>query len=260
MVSSILHQIQNNFSNWNICIQCFLKSKYIKSRTFNDKNQWVIKKGMVLKKLLPHLATRDTYSPGDWRCDEAWREQNIGVPSSDVQSDVDLLHMRIERHDDIQLKHAWPMLWMYVYLFIIKALLTYLLLLFEFRNTCSHSYRADIPNMSTFQYLAVLNWKYPGRTIPNQPHSCWIYILAFVMMLHWYSKSLQIILMIDGLFILWNCPHMNDRGPCCWLAPTGSGNGLVPSSQWLLRSTLPDGLTRPQRVKASCVSKGVRCL
>ena len=62
------------------CIQCFLKSKYIKSRTFNDKNRWIIKKVMVFKKLLQHLATRGTYSPGDWRCDEAWCEQTLVYP------------------------------------------------------------------------------------------------------------------------------------------------------------------------------------
>ena len=63
------------------CMQCFLKSKYIKSRTFNDKNRWIIKKVMVFKKLIQHLATRGTYSPGDWRCDEAWREQTLVYPS-----------------------------------------------------------------------------------------------------------------------------------------------------------------------------------
>ena len=62
------------------CMQCFLKSKCIKSRTFNDKNRWIIKKVMVFKKLLQHLATRGTYSPGDWRCDEAWREQTLVYP------------------------------------------------------------------------------------------------------------------------------------------------------------------------------------
>ena len=62
------------------CMQCFLKSKYIKSRTFNDQNRWIIKKVMVLKKLLPHPATRGTYSPGDWRCNEAWREQTLVYP------------------------------------------------------------------------------------------------------------------------------------------------------------------------------------
>ena len=62
------------------CMQRFLKSKYIKSRTFNDKNRWIIKKVMILKKLLPHLATRGTYSPGDWRCDEAWRGQTLVYP------------------------------------------------------------------------------------------------------------------------------------------------------------------------------------
>ena len=77
MVSSTFHQIQNNFSKWNVC---FLKSKYIKSRTFNDENRWIIKKVMVLKKLLPHLATRGTYSPGDWRYDEVWREQTFVYP------------------------------------------------------------------------------------------------------------------------------------------------------------------------------------
>ena len=63
------------------CMQCFLKSKYIKSRTFNDKNRWIIKKVMVLKKLLPHLATRGADSPGDWMCDEARREQTLVHPA-----------------------------------------------------------------------------------------------------------------------------------------------------------------------------------
>ena len=62
------------------CMQCFLESRYIKSGTFNDKNQWIIKKVMVHKKLLPHLATRGTYSPGDRRCDEAWRKQTLMYP------------------------------------------------------------------------------------------------------------------------------------------------------------------------------------
>ena len=39
-------------------MQCFLKGKYIKSRT-----RWIIQKVMVFKKLIPHLATRGTYSP-----------------------------------------------------------------------------------------------------------------------------------------------------------------------------------------------------
>ena len=62
------------------CMQCFLKSKFIKSSTFNDENRWIIKKVMVLKKLLPHLATRGPYSPGGWRCDEAWLEQTFVYP------------------------------------------------------------------------------------------------------------------------------------------------------------------------------------
>ena len=62
------------------CMQCFLKSKYTKSRTFNDKNRWIVQKVMVFKNLLQHLATRGTYSPGDWRCYEAWREQTLVYP------------------------------------------------------------------------------------------------------------------------------------------------------------------------------------
>ena len=62
------------------CMQCLLKSKYIKSRTFNDKNRGIIKKVLVFKKLLQHLATRGTYSPGDWMWDEAWREQTLVYP------------------------------------------------------------------------------------------------------------------------------------------------------------------------------------
>ena len=80
------------------CMQSFLKSKHFKSRTFNDKNRWIIKKVMVLKKLLPHLATRGAYSPGDWRCDEAWREQTLVYPPVMCQQRLILLHMRIERH------------------------------------------------------------------------------------------------------------------------------------------------------------------
>ena len=62
------------------CMQCFLKSKYIKSRISNDKNRWIINKVTVLKKLLPHLASMGPFSPGDWRCDEAWREQTLVCP------------------------------------------------------------------------------------------------------------------------------------------------------------------------------------
>ena len=63
------------------CMQCFLKKQNIKSRTFNDKNRRIIKKITVLKGLLPHFATRGTYSLGDWRCVEAWHEQTLGYPS-----------------------------------------------------------------------------------------------------------------------------------------------------------------------------------
>ena len=80
MVSSTFHQIKNNFSHWNVLYAVLFEKQYIKSRTFNDKNRWIIKKVVVFKKLLPHLATRGTYSPGDWRCDEAWRDQTLVYP------------------------------------------------------------------------------------------------------------------------------------------------------------------------------------
>ena len=62
------------------CMQCLFESKYINSRSLNDKNRWIIKKVMVLKKLFPHLATRGTYSPGGLkvRWSVAWA--NIVVP------------------------------------------------------------------------------------------------------------------------------------------------------------------------------------
>ena len=64
------------------CIACHLlfEKQMYNSGNFNGKNWWIIKKVTVLKKLLPHLATRGTYSPGDWRCDEAWREQTLVYP------------------------------------------------------------------------------------------------------------------------------------------------------------------------------------
>ena len=63
------------------------------------KNRWIIKKVMVLKKLLPQLATRGTYSPGGQKVRWSVTWAKIGVPSSEVPAEVDLLHMRIERHD-----------------------------------------------------------------------------------------------------------------------------------------------------------------
>ena len=68
LLSSTSAESKTIFQIVMYCMQCFLKSKYIKSRTFNDKNRWII------KKLLPHPATRGPYSPGDWRCDETWRD------------------------------------------------------------------------------------------------------------------------------------------------------------------------------------------
>ena len=80
MVSSTFHQIQNNFSNWNVLYAVLFEKQIYNSKTFNDKNRWIIRKVMVLQKLLPHLATRGTYSPGDWRYDEALREQTLVYP------------------------------------------------------------------------------------------------------------------------------------------------------------------------------------
>ena len=80
MVSSTFHQIQNIFLNWNALYAVLFEKQMYNSGNFNGKNRWIIKKVTVLKKLLPHLATRGTYSPGDWRRDEAWREQTLVYP------------------------------------------------------------------------------------------------------------------------------------------------------------------------------------
>ena len=80
MVSSTFHQIQNIFLNWNVLYAVLFEKQMYNSGNFNGKNRWIIKKVTVLKKLLPHLATWGTYSPEDWRCDEAWREQTLVYP------------------------------------------------------------------------------------------------------------------------------------------------------------------------------------
>ena len=49
---------------------------------------------MVLKKLLPHLATRGTYSPGIGGA----MKRDVRKHWCDVPAEVGLLHMRIERH------------------------------------------------------------------------------------------------------------------------------------------------------------------
>ena len=86
-------------------MQCVLKTKHIKRRTFNDKNRWIIKKVMVFKKLLQHLATRGTNSPGDWRCNEAWREQSLVYPPVMFQQRLIYcpweLNVMLEFHVDI---------------------------------------------------------------------------------------------------------------------------------------------------------------
>ena len=96
------------------CMQCFLKSKYIKSGTFNDKNRWIIKKVMVLKKLLPHLATKGTYSPGDWRCDEAWHEQTLVYPP--VMCQQRLIYCKWELN---VMLYLWMLIWGSVISFVI---------------------------------------------------------------------------------------------------------------------------------------------
>ena len=68
------------FLNWSVLYAVLFEKQMYNSRNFNGKNRWIIKKVTVLQKLLPHLATRGTYSPRDWRCDEAWREQTLVYP------------------------------------------------------------------------------------------------------------------------------------------------------------------------------------
>ena len=80
MVSSTFHQIQTFFLNWNVLYAVLFEKQMYNSGNFNGKNWWIIKKVTVLKKLLPHLTTRGTYSPGDWRCNEAWREETLVYP------------------------------------------------------------------------------------------------------------------------------------------------------------------------------------
>ena len=80
MMSSTFHQIQNIFLNWNVLYAVLFEKQMYNSGNFNGKNRWIIKKVTVVKKLLPHLATRGTYPPRDWRCDEAWREQTLVYP------------------------------------------------------------------------------------------------------------------------------------------------------------------------------------
>ena len=64
------------------CMQCFLKSKYIKVELS------MIKIGELLRKLWSLRSCFLILPPG-----------NIGAPSSDVPAEVELLHMRIELMD-----------------------------------------------------------------------------------------------------------------------------------------------------------------
>ena len=55
-------------------------------------------KVIVLKKLLPNPATMGHLLPRGLKVRWSVVWVNICVPSSDVPAEVDLLHMRIERH------------------------------------------------------------------------------------------------------------------------------------------------------------------
>ena len=79
------------------CMQCFLKSKYI------EEELSMIKIGEVLRKLCSLRSCFLVLPPGalapsglNVRWSVMWA--NIGVPSSHVPAEVELLHMRIERH------------------------------------------------------------------------------------------------------------------------------------------------------------------
>ena len=80
------------------CMQCFLKSNILKVELS------MIKIGELLRKLwslrscfliLPPGALTPRGIEGATKRDVT----NIGIPSSDLPAEVDLLHMRIERHD-----------------------------------------------------------------------------------------------------------------------------------------------------------------
>ena len=60
------------------CSSAFWKANIFKVELSMIKIGKLLKTVMGLKKLLHHLATRGTYSPGYWRCDDAWREQTLG--------------------------------------------------------------------------------------------------------------------------------------------------------------------------------------
>ena len=102
MVSGTFHQILNNFSNWNVLYAVLFEKQYIKSRTFNDKNRRLLRKLWSLRScflILPPGALLPRGLKVRWSV--TWA--NIGVPSSDVPAEVDLLHMRIERHVEYRL-------------------------------------------------------------------------------------------------------------------------------------------------------------
>ena len=78
-------------------MQCFLKSKYIKVELSVMKIGELLRKFWSLRScfliLLPGALTPRGLKV---RWSVTWA--NIGVPSSDVPAEVDLLHMRIEHH------------------------------------------------------------------------------------------------------------------------------------------------------------------
>ena len=93
--SKIIFQIEMH------CMQCFLESKYIKSRTYNHKNRWIIKKSYDPQEAASSSCHQGHLLP--WGLKVRWSMMwgSIGVPSSDVPAEVELLHLRIERHEEM---------------------------------------------------------------------------------------------------------------------------------------------------------------
>ena len=126
MVSSTFHQIQKFFLNWNVLYAVLFEKQMYNSGNFNGKNRWIMKKVMVLKKLLPHLATRGTYSPGDWRCDEAWCEQTLVYPPVMCQQRLiyctwELNVMSRYKGQEKRITCPWPLYLLLAYRYLIMS-------------------------------------------------------------------------------------------------------------------------------------------
>ena len=98
MVSSTFHQIQNIFSNWNVLYAVLFEKQIYWSRTFNDKNRWIIKKSYGPEEAASSSCHQGYLLPRGLKVRWSVTWANIGVPSSDVPAEVELLHMMIERH------------------------------------------------------------------------------------------------------------------------------------------------------------------